>query len=111
MSERDKTLIEVQKLIKINTANITAATGSVVMVEVNVKTYQRMLIKLDKLHKVKMDKVQKQIDGYVRNLKDMHGVLDDLLAEKEDLHKQLKETIHHGEVQCCLLYTSPSPRD
>jgi len=106
MSERDRILIEVQKLIKINTANITAATGSVVMCEVNVKTYQRMLIKLDELHKVKIDKVQKQIDGYVRNLKEMHGVLDGLLAEKEDLHNQLKAAIHHGEVQCeyCLKY-------
>lgn len=110
MSEQQRILIEVQKEISVNNKNITAATGDVVVCEVNVKTYQRMLIKLEELHKVKIDKVQKQIDGYIRNLKDMHGVLDDLLAEKEALHVKLTEATHYGKEQCewCKNYFTPT---
>jgi len=106
MSERDRALIEVQKLIKINTGNINATTVNATMCEVNIKTYQKHLLKLDELHKEKMNKVQLQVDRYVGNLKTMHTKLDDLLAEKEALHKQLKAASHWGMIQCeyCFKY-------
>jgi len=100
MSERDLALIEVQKEIKINTKNIAAATVNATMSEVNIKTYQKHMIKLDELHKEKLNRVQKQVDRYIKNLKDMHSTLDELLAEKEALHVKLKETSHWGQVQC-----------
>ena len=106
MSERLRTLNEVKRAIDVNTANINAATVNTTMCEVNIKTYQKLLLKLDELHKEKMNRVQLQVDRYVGNLKDMHTTLDELLAEKEDLHKQLKEATHWGMVQCefCLNY-------
>lgn len=109
MSERNKALLDVQKAIRINTANIKAATVNATMCEVNTKTYQKRLIELERLHKIKTNNVQKAVDRYIDNLKSMHNTLDDLLAEKEALHEQLKEAIHHGEVLCewCLRYFSP----
>ena len=100
MSERDKALIEVQKKIRINTANLKAATVNATMCEVNIKTYQKRMLKLDELHKDKMNRVQLQVNRYIKNLKNMHKTLDDLLKEKEALHMKLKEAIHHGEVSC-----------
>ena len=100
MSERDLALIEVQRQIKINIKNIAAATVNATMSEVNIKTFQKHMITLDKLHKEKLNRVQKQVDRYIKNLKDMHSTLDELLAEKEALHVKLKETSHWGQVQC-----------
>ena len=106
MSEQQKLLIEVQKKIQVNTANFRAAKVNATMCEVNIKTYQRNMVELDRLHKVKMNNIQKQIDRYVRNLKDMNKTLDTLLEEKEDLHEELKAATHFGQVKCehCLNY-------
>ena len=110
MSEQKRKAIEVNNLIRINTANIKAATVNATMCEVNIKTYQKRLLKLDELHKEKMNRVQLQVNRYVKNLKNMHNTLDDLLAEKEALHLQLKEAFHHGKEQCewCLNYFTPT---
>jgi len=100
MSEKKKKAIEVEKAIRINTANIKAATVNATMCEVNAKTYENNMIELDRLHKIKMNNIQLQIDRYIDNLKEMHKVLDDLLAEKEALHLELKEVFHYGEIIC-----------
>lgn len=100
MSEQQKALIEVQKDIRINTANLKTAKLSVIMCEVNIKTYQKQLLKLEELHKDKMNRIQLQVNRHVKNLKSMHKTLDDLVAEKETLHARLKQAIHHGEVLC-----------
>jgi hypothetical protein len=100
MSEQQKLLLEVQKAIRINTANIKAATVNATMCEVNAKTYERNMIELDRLHKIKLNNIQLQIDRYIDNLKDMHKRLDELLAEKEALHIELKEASHYGEILC-----------
>ena len=106
MSEQQKLLIEVQKKIQVNTANFRAAKVNATMCEVNIKTYQRNMVELDRLHKVKMNNIQKQIDRYIRNLKDMNKTLDTLLEEKEDLYEELKAATHYGQVKCehCLNY-------
>jgi len=100
MSERDRILLEVQRAIGINNKNIKAATVNATMCEVNIKTYQKRLLKLDELHKAKMNRVQLQVDRYVKNLKNMHKTLDDLLAEKEELHVKLKDASHFGMIKC-----------
>lgn len=110
MSEKQKILIEVQKEIRVNTANLKAATVNATMCEVNIKTYQKRLLKLEERHKDRMNSVQKAINRFVGNLKNMHKTLDDLVAEKEALHVNLKEAIHHGKEQCewCLNYFTPT---
>ena len=89
---------------------IKAAKVNAVMCEVNIKTYQKRLLKLEELHKEKMNRVQLQVDRYVKNLKNMNKTIDDLLEEKEAIHLQLKEIYHYGLEQCefCKNYFKPS---
>lgn len=100
MTKQQELLIEVQKRIRVNTANLRAAKVNATMCEVNAKTYERNMVELDRLHKVKMNNIQKQIDRYIRNLKDMNKTLENLLEEKEALHLELKEATHYGQVKC-----------
>ena len=110
MTEQQRILIEVQREISVNTKNIKAATVSATMCEVNIKTYQKRLLKLDDLHKKRMNSVQKGVDRYVRSLKDMHKTLDELLIEKEALHVRLTDATHFGKEQCdwCKNYFTPT---
>jgi len=110
MSEQQKILKEVTKAISLNIGNLQAAKVNAIMCEVNIKTYQKRLLKMDEIHKEKINSVQKQINRYIDNLKTMNKTLDDLLAEKEALHIELTEATHYGKEQCeyCLNYFTPS---
>ena len=106
MNERDIVLAKVQKAITRNNGEIKATHVNAVMQEVNIKTYKKHMIELDRLHKDKMNKVQLQVNRYVESAKNMHDRMDELLEEKEALHVELKEAIHYGKIQCewCLNY-------
>ena len=106
MSERQIALIKVQKAIAINNGEIKATNVNAIMSEVNVKTYKKHIIELDRLHKIKINNVQKQVNRYIKNVKTMHDRLDALLKVKEELHLELKAASHYGKLQCewCLNY-------
>lgn len=106
MSERKITLAKIQKVIARNNGEINATHVNAVMAEVNINTYKKHIIELDRLHKIKINNVQKQVNRYIESAKNMHDRMDTLLKEKEALHLELKEAIHYGEVQCewCLNY-------
>jgi len=109
MSKRDIALDKVQKAIARNNAEIKVTHCSAVAVEVNINTHKRLIVELDRLHKDKINRVQKQVNRCIESAKNTHDRMDALLIVKEALHVELKEAIHYGQVQCewCEKYYSP----
>ena len=106
MSKINKIYLKINKALAENNRNFKMWNSNAIMAEVRVKTYQRMLIETERLHKMKLERIEAQVKRSVKNAKRAHKALEDLVAEKEDLHLQLKEATHFGKKQCeyCLRY-------
>ena len=78
--------------------------------EVNVNKWQRQLVELERLHKDKIAKVELAIKRHVKNAKDCHKMLDDLLAKKTMVHAKMKESSNIGKIECeyCGRYYMPA---
>lgn len=100
MSEQSIALAKVQKAIARNNAEIKATHCSAVAVEVNVNTHKRLIVELDRLHKDKINRVQKQVNSCIESAKNAHDRLDALLIVKEELHLELRAATHYGKVEC-----------
>lgn len=109
MSEKNIKLREVERAISKNVEETKTWNLNAIYCEVNIKSYEKQILKLEKLHKDRINKLKLQIDRDIKNAKISHNNLDELLKEKEDLHIKYKAAIHMGEVQCefCHKYYTP----
>lgn len=100
MSEQDYKYLENKKKSEENNRQFKIWKLNAVMCEVNIKTYEKVIKNQEKLHNDIVNKLRLQIDRAVKNAKESYKNLDNLLKEKEDLHKELKIIHNFGKVPC-----------
>lgn len=109
MNERQIALSKVQKAMAENTYQIKAMRLNVIVCEAKVKSLNKQAIKLEKIYKDRINKIQLLIEKSIKNIKLSDKTLDDLLEEKEALYLEFKAANHFGKKQCeyCLNYFTP----
>jgi len=109
MNERQIALAKVEKAMAENTRQIKAMKLNIIVCGADVKANNKHKIKLEKIYKDRVNKIQLRIEQSIRNIKFSDKTLDDLLEEKETLYVEFKAANHFGQPQCewCLNYFSP----
>ncbi|KKK76709.1 hypothetical protein LCGC14_2860900, partial [marine sediment metagenome] len=81
---------------------------NVIMCEIEIKTNTKQIKQQIILVKDKVNKLKLQRKSAIENVKISNNKLDELLAEKEELHIELKKISHYGKVVCeyCVRYYS-----
>lgn len=79
--------------------------------EVAVETRQRQIVEADRLHKIKINNLNKEVKRAVENVKIYYGRIDALIVEKEAIHQELEKKSNRDKVQCeyCEKYFTPGP--
>ena len=100
MSERQLELDRVSKLLKQNKQDLDDTKLNADQCEASITNYNKRLKYLANEYKYKEDLIQKQLTRAIKNAKNSHKKLDELISTKKDLHVKFKKANHYGEIQC-----------
>lgn len=100
MSKSDKIYARVNRELKENKIQMDSWNHNAIMSELRIKQQQKLIDNLERLHRDKINKLKLQIERAVKNAKVSRKKLDELIVEKEALHKEFKVAANIGRVQC-----------